>query len=67
ISAALRGLVDDLVLLGCVTGLGGVDLTPEAAGELIDYLAAAGPAQQGLVHFLDEAGLHAVGRTERCD
>ena len=67
ISAALRGLVDDLVLLGCVTGLGGVDLTPDAAGELIDYLAAAGPAQQGLVHFLDEAGLHAVGRTERCD
>ena len=55
------------MLLGCVTGLGGVDLTPEAAGELIDYLAAAGPAQQGLVHFLDETGLHAVGRTERCD
>lgn len=67
ISAALRGLLDDIVLLGCVTGLGGVDLTPEATGKLIDYLAAAGPAQQGLVHFLDEQGLHAVGRTERCD
>lgn len=64
ISAALRGLVDHIVLLGCVTGLGGVDLTPEATGELIDYLAAAGPAQQGLIHFLDETGLHAVGRTE---
>jgi len=67
ISAALRGLVDHIVLLGCITGLGGVDLTPEATGELIDYLAAAGPAQQGLVHFLDEEGLHAVGRTERCN
>jgi pyruvate ferredoxin oxidoreductase alpha subunit len=67
ISAALRGLVDHIVLLGCVTGLGGVDLTPEATGELIDYLAAAGPAQQGLIHFLDETGLHAVGRTERCN
>lgn len=66
ISAALRGLIDDIVLLGCITGLGGVDLTPEAAGELIDTLATAGPAQQGLVHFLDETGLHAVGRTERC-
>jgi pyruvate ferredoxin oxidoreductase alpha subunit len=67
ISAALRGLADDLLLFGCITGLGGVDLTPEATGQLIDYVAAAGPAQQGLVHFLDEEGLHAVGRTERCD
>jgi pyruvate/2-oxoacid:ferredoxin oxidoreductase alpha subunit len=67
ISAALRGLVDHIVLLGCITGLGGVDLTPEATGELIDYLAAAGPVQQGLIHFLDEEGLHAVGRTERCN
>jgi len=66
ISAALRGLVDHIVLLGCITGLGGLDLTPEATGELIDYLAGAGPAQQGLIHFLDEEGLHAVGRTEQC-
>ncbi len=63
ISAVLRGHLDDIVLLGCITGLGGVDLTPEATGELIDYLAAAGPAQQGLVHVLDEKGLHAMGRT----
>ena len=62
ISAALRGHRDDITLLGCITGLGGVDLTPEAAGELIDYLALAGPAEQGMVHFLDEQGLHAVGR-----
>jgi pyruvate/2-oxoacid:ferredoxin oxidoreductase alpha subunit len=67
IAAALRGHLDDLLLLGCITGLGGLDLTPENTGELIDYLAAAGPAQQGLVHFLDEEGLHAAGRTERCN
>jgi pyruvate ferredoxin oxidoreductase alpha subunit len=67
IAAALRGHLDDLILLSCITGLGGLDLTPEATGELIDYLAAAGPAQQGLVHFLDQDGLHAVGRVERCN
>lgn len=67
ISAALRGLVDDVMIFSCITGLGGVDLTPEATGELIDYIARAGAAQQAFVHFLDEEGLHSVGRTERCN
>lgn len=63
IAAALAGHLDDLLLLGCITGLGGVDLTPAAAGELIDYLATAGPGARRMVHFLDENGLHAAGRT----